>query len=116
MTLPQKVLAVLAAVQLAACHDTTSCLPDPEAFSIDEPLSAEQLDMVMTIYNFPDRDAIVCEDACRVVYSGEAMNEAYGWKMDTVESCSLSLSTESNGGGHLNCTGMGFEYFGCATE
>lgn len=113
MSVRDAVLAVLASIPPTACQDTTSCLPDPEGFSIDEPLSPEQIERLVSIFDLPDQEAIACDDACRAVYSGEVDNEAHGYRVSEVDSCSLSVPPDPGDEGHLSCTGKGYEYSAC---
>ena len=75
-------LAVLASVPLTACQDSrTPCEPDTQEFSIDEPLSPEQLDHIVATFDLADREAITCELACEWAY--------YGLEVTVMDSCGL---------------------------
>ena len=108
MNVRDALLAVLATVPLTACRAATDCDVGREEFVIDEALSPEQIDEIVTDYDLADHEAIPCETACREAYS-----EVEGWTAAGVDTCSLSLPSSPNGWGHVKCTGTGYDGSAC---
>ncbi|KIG16655.1 hypothetical protein DB30_04274 [Enhygromyxa salina] len=96
---------VLASILPTACA-STNC-PTPEPFTIDESLTPEQLDEIVTDYGLLSRETIGCETACDYGYrrTNGRMEVA------SVDSCSFSLPMNPNGVAQVSCSGKADEGF-----
>jgi hypothetical protein len=108
MQIRDAVLAALAVVPLSGCSSIWNCHPDREEFSLDQALTAAELD---ELFGFPKEDweTLTCERICASVYLSERQ-----WEGADVESCTLTLPENPDGSGmpgHLVCEGVGFEYY-----
>ncbi len=109
MDLRHALLAALAAVPLTACPSTWNCKPDDEDFSVNEPISAEEIDGIVSAWGYASWDEVTCENACRDVY-----RRVRGWEAADIDSCELTLPDNPDGtgaAGRVVCAGRGIEYY-----
>ncbi|MCA9702034.1 MAG: ferritin-like domain-containing protein [Myxococcales bacterium] len=111
MDVRQALLLALATVPLGGCPSTWNCHPDEEDFSVDEAVSAAEIDEIIAA-GYTDQvswETVKCETVCDVVY-----NRVRGWQTAEIETCSLTLPENPDGTGapgKVVCDGLGIEYY-----
>jgi hypothetical protein len=111
MQIRDAVLAALAVVPLSGCSSIWNCHPDTENFSLDQEVTAEQLDDLVA-RGFAEQDSwdtLACETVCASVYSNPR-----GWEGVDVRSCTLTLPDNPDGSGEpgqVVCEGVAIEYY-----
>ncbi len=108
------VLSTLALVPVLAstgCSSVWNCNPPEEDFSIDEPVTAKEVDALIEAgYSNQTRwETVECQTVCQRKYAA-----VRGWNASGVRTCELSLPENEDGtgkAGRVTCSGIGVEYF-----
>ena len=95
-------LAAAIAVTLSGCTSAGDCFSDEEQFVVDELVTEKDVTVMVQRWGLSDSSALECEEVCQYVYE-----ETTGWVIDTVSSCTLSLT---DAGGTVLCEGSGAAY------
>lgn len=114
MRVRSAVLSSLAMVPLLAssgCPSTFGCDPPSEAFDLDEPVTAAEIDAIIEAgyVDQTDWESLQCETVCREKYQ-----EVRGWQANEISSCTLTLPENPDGSGapgSIACSGNGIQYY-----
>jgi len=97
----------------AGCSvDIDNCNLPAEPFTLDEELTAEEVDRLIEQNRVIDRNNLVCDVVCESIYLDQHPEGA----ATTVDSCTLKLDGEFSGDpkeveGSLQCAGRGIPQF-----
>jgi hypothetical protein len=106
-------LSLVAFTLAAGCgYKVDNCNLPAEPFSLDEELTAEEVDRLIAQNRVIDRNNLVCDVVCESIYLVQLPEGA----ATTVDSCTMKLDGEFNGDpeevvGSMQCAGRGIPQF-----